>query len=39
VLFDADFTPDPAAAARHARRFEAYQLACQQLRPVNQLLQ
>lgn len=38
VQYDAEFIPDKSAAARHARRHEAYQLAYQQLCPVNQLL-
>lgn len=38
VQYDAEFVPDSMAAARHARRYEAYRLAYQQLRPVNRLL-
>ncbi|MFM8745082.1 MAG: FGGY-family carbohydrate kinase [Aestuariivirga sp.] len=39
VSFDRDFAPDPSAADRHARRYEAYQLAYDKLVPVNRLLQ
>lgn len=35
VQFDAVFSPRPGEAARHARRFAAYGLAYEQLRPVN----
>jgi xylulokinase len=38
VQFDLDITPDPSAADRHARRYEAYRLAYDKLVPVNRLL-
>jgi len=38
VQFDKTFVPVEAAASRHAERYESYNLAYEQLRPVNSRL-